>query len=66
MPSEENKRYAYSKLTDTWYVVHDWEHVEGDKIIANGKEEVDRDEVPQEWIDATDETPYSEESEESA
>lgn len=54
---EKSVRYAYSKLSDTWYRVHDWEHVEGNRIIANSKEEVAREEVPQEWLDATEERP---------
>lgn len=51
----DGTRYAYSRLTDTWYRVYDYEHVEGEKIIANGKEEIDRDEVPAACLEATDE-----------
>lgn len=61
--SDDAERYAYSRLSDTWYIVHDWERVEGDKIIANSKEEVPREDVPQEWLDATDERPLEAEVE---
>lgn len=49
------ERYAYSQLTDTWYIVHDWEDLGDGKLRAKSKEEVDRSDVPQEWIEATDE-----------
>ena len=47
--ASNDEHYAYSKMTDSWYRIHDYE-VAGDngQIIANGKTEVDRDEVPEE------------------
>jgi len=53
-------RYGYSKATGTWYRLHDWEEVGDGKVIAKGKTEVDRKDVPQKWLDATDETLYGE------
>jgi hypothetical protein len=53
------ERYAYSQLTDTWYIVHDWEALGDGKIEAKSKEKVARENVPQEWIEATDERPLS-------
>jgi len=42
--------YAYSEVTDTWYKVHDYKEAgPGGKIVANGKTEVDQEEVPEEW-----------------
>lgn len=41
-------RYAYSRLTDTWYRVYDWEEGEGNNITNTGtKEEVPEEEVPE-------------------
>jgi hypothetical protein len=51
----QDKRYAYSRMTDTWYIVHEWEDVGDGKIRAKSKEPVDRENVPQEWIEATNE-----------
>lgn len=48
-------RYAYSMMTDTWYRVSDYEDLGGDQILAKSKEEVDREDVPQAWIEAVDE-----------
>ena len=48
-------RYAYSRMTDTWYLVHDYEDHGDGKLVANSKTEVDRSEVPQEVLDATEE-----------
>lgn len=53
----EDTRYGYSWVTDTWYKVYDWEDREGDMILAENKEEVPREEVPQRYLDATDERP---------
>lgn len=39
-------RYAYSRVTDTWYIVTEWDDREGSGIVAHSKEEVDRSEVP--------------------
>jgi len=55
--------YAYSKVTDSWYRVSEYEQKDGDKIIAKEKREVDKDDVPQEWINAIDDTPFEEENE---
>jgi len=42
--------YAYSELTDTWYRVHDYEEVgPNGKIVANGKTEVNQEDVPEHW-----------------
>ncbi|ELY68886.1 hypothetical protein [Natrinema versiforme] len=60
--AETDDRYAYSRLTDTWYRVFDYDHVEGDKIIANSKEEVAREDVPQEWLERIDERPLQAET----
>ncbi len=49
--------YAYSRATDIWYRVTKYDHVEGDKITAKEKVEVDREDVPQRWLDVTDERP---------
>lgn len=43
--------YGYSEVTDTWYRVSEWEHVDGEHIRAIRKEHVDREDVPQEWVD---------------
>jgi hypothetical protein len=61
--TDDNQRYGYSKLTDTWYILHDWERLEGEKVVAKSKEEVPREEVPQKWIDATDERPVDTDTE---
>lgn len=45
-------RYGYSEMTDTWYRVDDWEDLGDGEILATSKEEVPKEEVPQEWIDA--------------
>jgi len=52
----ENKReiYAKSQLTDAYYRVTRWVHVEGDKIKAREKEEVKRKNVPNEWLEKLD------------
>lgn len=55
--------YAYSKLTDTWYQVHDYEHVDGNKIVAKSKTEVPRAEVPDDVLERTDERSYDAEDE---
>jgi hypothetical protein len=51
------QRYAYSKLTDTWYLVREWKVLDAEKghILAKDKEEVDREEVPQHWLDGVEE-----------
>lgn len=42
--------YARSPMTDTWYRVTDYEEAgPGGKIVAKSKEEVEREEVPEEW-----------------
>lgn len=48
-------RYGYSSLTDTWYRVTEYDDLGDGKIIAKSKEPVDREEVPQAWLDATEE-----------
>lgn len=54
------ERYGFSKVTGTWYLLHDWEDKGDGKVVAKGKTEVDREEVPQEFLAATDETLYGE------
>jgi len=61
--TDVTERYGYSKLTDTWYLLHDWEDLGDGKLRAKSKEEVPREEVPQEWLEATDEQPLNPESE---
>jgi len=58
--SSDMERYGYSRLTDTWYRVTDWEDLGDGKIQAKSKEEVPREEVPQEWLNATEERGYDE------
>lgn len=48
-------RYAYSALTDTWYRVTEYEELGDGQIRAKSKEEVPREDVPQRWLDATEE-----------
>jgi len=50
--SGEGDRYAYSRLTDTWYLVDEWEWRNKSKgqIVAKSKTEVDRGDVPEKWI----------------
>jgi hypothetical protein len=54
---EIDHRYGYSRLTDTWYRVDDWEvhNEEKGQIVAKSKNEVDRDDVPQHWINGVEE-----------
>lgn len=47
--------YAHSPMTDTWYRVWDYERLGDGEIQATDKEEVGREEVPQRWIEATEE-----------
>lgn len=53
--SGDNERFGYSRLTDTWYRVTDWKDLGDGKIQAKSKEEVDRSDVPREWIEAVNE-----------
>lgn len=55
MTENDTNRYGYSQLTDTWYRVTDWDDLGDGKIRAKSKEEVDREDVPREWIEATEE-----------
>jgi uncharacterized Zn finger protein len=48
--------YAYSPLTETWYRVWQYDRIGDGQIRATDKEAVDRGEVPQRWIEATEET----------
>ena len=50
-----SERYAYSRLTNTWYIVHEWDELGDGKIKAKSKEPVDREDVPQEWINGVEE-----------
>lgn len=53
MGKEREFRYAYSKLTDTWYRVDEWEwhDKENEQLVSKSKTEVDREDVPDKWID---------------
>lgn len=44
--SNTDRHYAYSELTGTWYHVHDYTDLGDGRIIAHGKTEVDKEEVP--------------------
>jgi len=51
---QRGERYAKSPLTDAYYRVTAWvDHGDG-KIQAKEKEEVEREEVPDDWLDALD------------
>lgn len=50
-----DERYGYSLLTDTWYLVTDYDDLGDGKIRAKSKEAVDREDVPQEWLGAIEE-----------
>jgi hypothetical protein len=52
---EEGIRYAKSPITGNYYRVTKWIDLGDGKIKARDKHEVDRDEVPQVWLDAIDE-----------
>jgi hypothetical protein len=54
------ERYGYSRLTDSWYRVTEWKDLGDGKIQAQSKEKVPREEVPQEYLDATKERGYDE------
>lgn len=47
--------YAFSRTTETWYLVDDYESAGDGRIVAKSKQAVDREDVPQEWLDAVDE-----------
>jgi len=55
--TEQETRYAYSKLTDTWYKVTDWKWINKEKgqMKTYEKEEVKRENVPEKWLGAVDE-----------
>lgn len=53
--SKVEKRYGYSRLTGRWYRVTDWEDLGDGKIVAKSKEEVPREEVPEAFLEATNE-----------
>jgi hypothetical protein len=60
------EKYGYSRLTDTWYRVTEWEDLGGGKIKAKSKKEVPREDVPQEWIEATKERSIAPDSDREA
>lgn len=68
MSDKQEFRYSKSYLTGQWYKVTDWEEV-GDpengtqKIIANQKEPIDKEEVPQEAIESLSKQNVGEETE---
>jgi len=51
----DDPRYGRSPITGTWYRLHDYEDLGDGKVVAKGKTEVSREDVPQHWIDATEE-----------
>jgi hypothetical protein len=53
--TESGVCYAKSPLTGNWYRVTEWEKRGDGKIVAEKKEEVDRSDVPDEWVEATEE-----------
>ena len=48
------ERYAKSPLTGKYYRVTSWVDLGDGKIQSREKEEVDRSEVPEEWLEAID------------
>ena len=56
----QGERYAYSRITESWYRVTAWKDLGDGKIQAQSKEEVPREEVPKEYLDATEERGYDE------
>jgi len=48
--AERDFVYAKSPLTGTWYRVYEYERQDGGKLVAKQKEQ-----VPDEWIEATEE-----------
>ena len=55
MNQTNTERYGYSILTDTWYRVTEWDDIGDGRIQAKSKEEVPREDVPKEWLEATEE-----------
>lgn len=52
--SESGERYAKSPLTGNYYRVTKWKDLGGGKIQAQQKEQVDREDVPDEWLEVLD------------
>ncbi len=52
MTIQYGERYAYSRITDTWYRVTAWEECGEGKIQAKNKEPVEPSDVPDEWREA--------------
>lgn len=50
--SDDDARYGYSIMTDTWYRVSEWERIDDESIRAKSKEPVEREDVPEKWLDA--------------
>ncbi|TKX54685.1 hypothetical protein, partial [Halorubrum sp. SP9] len=50
----DGERYARSPLTDAYYRVTRWERIDEEKIRAIGKTEVEREDVPSEWLEVLD------------
>jgi len=58
MSDSENQSgvcYAKSPVTGNWYRVTEWEDRGDGKIVAEQKQQVDKDDVPEEWVAATEE-----------
>ena len=51
---QTGERYAKSPLTGNYYRVTRWVRLEGDKIQAKQKEEIERSEVPEKWLEVLD------------
>jgi len=45
--------YARSPLTGNWYRLDEYEDLGDGKFRAKEKTEIDREDVPQQWLDAT-------------
>jgi hypothetical protein len=51
---QQGERYAKSPMTGNYYRVTKWERITDERIKSLEKEIVDRDEVPQEWLEVLD------------
>jgi len=47
--------YAYSRLTDTYYRVTEYDDLGGGQIRAQSKEKIEREAVPEAWLEALEE-----------
>lgn len=49
---EADEIYAHSSTTGAYYRVTEWEDLGGGKIQARSKEQVEKEDVPDEWLEA--------------